>query len=117
MSRYIGKKIRRNRPKSGEGNSIYQEFLDKRNVRQIVQYTTPSFPQLTVERRRSIQYENYVRKMGDRFYKIAYEYYGDANLWYLIAWYNEAPTENHINLGDTIMVPLSPERVMTYFNT
>ncbi len=116
MSRYIGRKRRKNRPKSGEGSSIYQEFVDKRNVRQIVQYTSPSFPQLTVERRRSVEYENHVWKMGDRFYKLAYDYYGDASLWYLIAWYNETPTENHVNLGDTIMIPLSAEKVLTYFN-
>jgi len=116
MSRYTGRKRRRNSPKSGEGSSIYQELVDNRNIRQVIQYTSPSFPQLTVARRRSIQYETHVWSRGDRFYKLAFEYYGDASLWYLIAWYNESPTENHVNLGDTIMIPISPEKVMTYFS-
>ena len=38
-------------------------------------------------------------------YKYAYEYYGDTNHWWVIAWYNNKPTDSHFNLGDTVYIP------------
>ena len=116
MSRYSQRQERLNSPKTDEGAQIYQELIDKRNVRQIIHYSTPAFPPLTTQRRQSVDYDSHVWKRGDRFFKLAHQYYGDPDLWYLIAWFNQTPTENHVNIGDTIMVPISPERVLTYFN-
>lgn len=115
MSRYSQKRKRLNNPKDGEGMEIYQQLMDNRNIRQAVQYTTSAFPPLTPERRASVQYDLHVWKRGDRFYKLAHKYYGNAELWYLIAWFNQAPTENHVNLGDTIMVPTNSETMLTFF--
>ena len=116
MSRYSqrGKKI--NNPQTGNASRIYQEIIDNRNIRKVTQYTSPNFSPLTVDRRQSIVYDSHVWKRGDRLYKLAHKYYGDSKLWYLIAWFNQAPTENHINIGDTIMIPTSVERILTYFN-
>ena len=116
MSRYSQRQQRLNNPKAGDGTGIYQEIIDNRNIRQVIQYTSPAFPPLTPARRMSVQYDSHVWKRGDRFYKLAYQYYGDPELWYLIAWFNQSPTESHVNIGDTIMVPVSSERVLTYFN-
>jgi len=116
MSRNSGRKKLLNNPASGDAESIYQEFLDNRNIKQVIQYASPSYPKLTTARRRSIQYDSHVWTLGDRFYKLASEYYGNPELWWLIAWYNQAPTENHVNLGDTIMIPIDSERVLTYFS-
>ncbi len=115
MSRNSGRKKLLNNPFGGGAEAIYEEFMDNRNIRQIIQYASPSYPKLTVARRRSIQYDNHVWKIGDRFYKLAYEYYGYPELWWLIAWYNQTPTESHVNLGDTIMIPVDSEKALTYF--
>ena len=116
MSRYSQNFRFTNNPRVGTDNEIYQEFIYNRNIRKLVQYATPVFPELTVDRRQSILYDSYIWKRGDRFYKLAHKYYGDASLWYIIAWFNQSPTENHVNIGDTIMVPVNSERVLTYFN-
>lgn len=116
MPRYSQKYKFLNIPREGTDTELYQELVSKRNIKQLVQYSTQIFPELTPERRQSIIYDSYVWKRGDRFYKLAHKYYGDGSLWYLIAWFNQAPTENHINIGDTIMIPINSERVMTYFN-
>lgn len=116
MSRYTGRETRLNNPRIGTAGEIYQELIEERNIRQVIQYTSPVFPPLTPARRNSINFDSYVWKRGDRLYKLAYQYYGEAELWYLIAWFNQTPTDSHINIGDTIMVPLSYERILTYFN-
>jgi hypothetical protein len=116
MPRYTNRRKILNDPSSGGTESIYQEIIDKRNIKQVTQYESPVFPELTVARRRAVQYDSHVWKRGDRLYKLAYNYYGNSSLWYLIAWFNQTPTESHINIGDTIMVPISAESVMVYFN-
>lgn len=116
MSRYTSREIVLNDPSSGGAESIYQEIIDNRNIKKVKQYSSPAFPELTVERRRAIQYDSHIWKKGDRYYKLAHRYYGDSTLWYLIAWFNQAPTESHLVIGDTIMIPLSAESVMVYFN-
>jgi len=116
MSRYTQRIKNLNDPKEQTATEIYQEIIYNRNIKKVVQYTSPSFPELTVDRRQSVVYDSHIWKRGDRLYKLAAQYYGDATLWYLIAWFNQTPTESHINIGDTIMVPVESERVMTYFN-
>jgi len=43
--------------------------------------------------------------MGDRLYKFAYEYYGDVDYWWVIAWYNNKPTDGHFEIGDVVYIP------------
>ena len=45
-------------------------------------------------------------RVGDRLYKLANEYYGDSTKWWVIAWFNQKPTESHFSLGDIVYIPL-----------
>ena len=51
--------------------------------------------------------------MGDRYFKLAYEYYGDSKLWWVIAWYNQKPSEADVKNGDTIFIPLPLDKVLS----
>ena len=44
---------------------------------------------------------------GDSFWKLANQYYGDPKYWYIIARFNNAPTEASISIGDQIRIPIS----------
>ena len=50
--------------------------------------------------------------LGDRFYKLAYKYYGDSTLWWVIAWYNQTPTEAQVEIGDTLQIPLPLDKIL-----
>ena len=50
-------------------------------------------------------------KYGDRLYNLAHQYYGNAEFWWIIAWYNGYPTEASIRNGAIIEIPLSLEEV------
>jgi hypothetical protein len=52
-------------------------------------------------------------KVGDRFYKLASSYYNNPEYWWVIAWFNKKPTEQHVKLGETILVPLFLDEVLT----
>ncbi|MEC9227462.1 MAG: hypothetical protein VYA21_01445 [Verrucomicrobiota bacterium] len=55
--------------------------------------------------------ETYLWSYGDRFYNLAYEYYGDQTLWWIIAWYNGYPTEAEIENGSVIEIPINLEQI------
>ena len=50
---------------------------------------------------------------GDRFDLLAHQYYGDSELWWVIAWYNQTPTESHVELGDVLQIPLPLHKVLS----
>jgi len=56
-----------------------------------------------------------VWSQGDRFYKLAAKYYGSPQYWWVIAYYNKTPTEQHVNLGDIVEIPLPLDQVLTTF--
>ena len=54
---------------------------------------------------REIEITQHTYSLGDTMSKIAYKNYGDASLWWVIAWFNSKPTEFHCKIGDTIFIP------------
>jgi len=52
-------------------------------------------------------------KVGDRFYKLASVYYNNPDYWWVIAWFNKTPTEQHVKIGDIVLVPLFLDEVLT----
>ena len=50
--------------------------------------------------------------LGDKFFKLAHEHYGRPELWWVVAWFNQTPTESHVELGDLLYVPMPLEDVL-----
>jgi len=100
MSRYSGRR------KGINEEEMYEDVLSRRGVNQIVQYTTPRFKQITDEDKLRIRTQDYTWRSGDKFWRIATENYGDATLWWIIAQFNGKPTEQHLDPGDIIKIPL-----------
>ena len=94
--------------------SDYYEFLrKKRNAKKrIIQYATPQLINPGVNARANLVTNAYIWKYGDRFYQVAHQYYGDARLWGIIAWYNGTPTEADIFPGDQISIPINASKVL-----
>tara|TARA_R100000315_G_C5140688_1_gene80452 strand:+ start:71 stop:406 length:336 start_codon:yes stop_codon:yes gene_type:complete len=99
MSRYDGRKIFRT------ANPIYSKMLKERDLRYFRFYETPRFSDFDEDDLFDIEDVGHTWSMGDRYYKLAYKYYGNAEMWWVIAWYNEAPTEAHLEIGDVINIP------------
>lgn len=91
----------------------YRRYLEKtRGIKQIKQYDTPTFKHPSASEIRNFNVINHIWKTGDRYYKIAEKYYSDPTLWWVIALYNQKPTEFHLELGDIVFVPLPLESVL-----
>ena len=108
-NRYARRGKRTNRQK------LYEEVLENRNVKQIVQYTTPKFPTITPSMRSQLVRRKYVWKLGDSYQRLAEAFYGDPQLWWVLAWYNGKPTDALVRIGDTIRVPQPLDTVLEFF--
>ena len=84
----------------------YSPLVTKRGVKQISHFKTPVLKNPTVADRRKIKTVTHIWAYGNRLYKLADQYYGDSTYWWVIAWYNGAPTEADLVPGDLITIPL-----------
>ena len=104
---------RYNKTRKVINNSEYYEFLRKeRGVKVIEQYATPMLHNPTVWQRMNLTTTTHIWKYGDRFYKLAHQYYGDERFWWVIAWYNGYPTEAHVKTGRSLSIPVNLEDVL-----
>jgi hypothetical protein len=92
----------------------YSEILRKRNVKFINQYETPDFSYVNASQYSNLTIIKHVWQEGDRYYKLAEKYYGDAKDWWIIAKFNLKPTESHIQVGDIIDIPTPLDKVLNY---
>lgn len=106
MSRYKG------RYKAVNKNEMYENLFEKRGVKQIKQYTSPTLKYPTEAEKDTIQTTNYTWKQGDKLWRLAAQYYGDASLWWVIAQFNQKPTEMHIEIGEEIKIPVDLSLVL-----
>jgi nucleoid-associated protein YgaU len=109
-------------PRHGSENLIendkelYEEFFEERGVNKITHYRTPRWPKLTARVRGRFNTIHYIWKHGDRYWKLADAFYGDPKLWWVIAWYNEKPTEGHLKIGSLVLIPQPVGKLLSFFN-
>ena len=108
-SRYDNRKIGRN------SSERYSRQFKKRGVDFIRQFKTANVTYPSANERASLNSATVVWGVGSRFYKLANEYYGDPTYWWLIAWYNQTPTEAHVQVGSVVEIPLPFESVMSLY--
>lgn len=104
-----------NRGKKINANSLYEEVFEKKDVKQILQYTTPTFPRLTAQMRRQLMTTQHIWKTGDSYQMLAEAFYGNPRYWWVLAWYNGKPTDALVKIGDTIRIPKPLQRVLEFF--
>jgi nucleoid-associated protein YgaU len=108
MGRYTGKKIEKN------SSEFYETYLEQRGISHINQYTSPEFTYPTENQNNTILYITHIWTYGDRYYKLANNYYGDPTLWWVIAMYNNKPTEHNVSLGEEIKIPSPVQKILSY---
>lgn len=93
---------------------IYDKILEERNLKKMRQYGTAEFTYPTIDQIKSLNRIKHIWKTGDRYYKLAIQYYGKAEHWWIIAFYNQRPTEANLKVGDLVYIPVPLERLLEY---
>jgi nucleoid-associated protein YgaU len=92
----------------------YKKLLEKRGKTDIRQYNTPRFKHPDSNDARNYSEISHIWGAHDRYYKLAEEYYKDPTLWWVIALYNQKPTEFDVKAGDVIYIPTPLETALYY---
>ena len=82
---------------------FYKDVLEERGVKRLKQYRVQTLKNRDLK---NIDYFNHIWTDGDQFWKLSNQYFGDPKYWYIIARFNNAPTEAHVSVGDQIKIPL-----------
>ena len=94
---------------------LYENALETRGLTRVRQYATTTFKHLTAAQKESIMAKEISWEVGDRLEKIASREYGDGGYWWIIARYNNKPTDAHFERGDTVLVPLPLSLILGYY--
>ena len=89
-------------------NEMYEELLEARGTKSIDHYRTKKFTDINTKNIRSYKY---TWSYGDTLHKLAVRYYANAEFWWVIGLANGKPTDAHYKVGDTILVPVSPDEL------
>jgi len=96
-------------------NEQYKTYLERtRGLKDIKQFDTHKLNYPTRAETANFNTISHIWSTGDRYFKLADEYYENPELWWVIAFYNQAPTEFHLKLGDVIYIPIPLETVLYY---
>lgn len=99
------------------GAEIYFHVLEERGLKRIRQYNTPTFRRLSRREYDTLSIDSLIWGVGTRLYKIAGEKYGNPNLWWIIARFNQKPTDAHFKVGDTVYIPYPLETILSYYRS
>ena len=91
--------------------NFYTKMFEARGVGAIDHYTTPIFTDINQGAFAAVTTTTHVWAVGDHFYKLAHEHYGDTEYWWVIALFNKRPTEAHIKNGTVVYIPHPPEAI------
>lgn len=94
----------------------YQPLFEKREIKSIIHYQMGGlkYPSESDMYRLTVREE--VWKRGDAFWKYASKYYDNQpELWWVIAFFNNAPTDAHMIIGDTVYIPTPLQTVLSIY--
>lgn len=94
---------------------FYRNAFRNRGVKQVEQYSTPVLDYPDSKQMSDLNVIDHIWGRGDHYYKLANFYYGDSTYWWVIAQFNQKPTEDQIVFGDIIMVPTPLEKIMEIY--
>lgn len=87
-------------------------FVENRGKGSVRHHGTQILYHPTAAERSRLVTNSYIWKKGDRLYNVAYAFYGDPRLWWIIAWYNGRPTEADFYPGDYVEIPINVEETL-----
>ena len=54
--------------------------------------------------------------VGTKYFRLAKDYYGSEEYWWIIAWYNLKPLETDFKPGDVVYIPTPLQNILSIYN-
>ena len=111
-TRYDGLKTKTT---STQNSETMKEILENRGLTQVTHYNTKTLKPLTSKQISTLTVDTHYWSSEDRYWKLSAKYYGDPKYWWIIAWFNNKPTEALLNIGDEVSIPTPLSKVLGMF--
>jgi len=98
-------------------NPLWEDVFEERGARSIRHYATAQYRPLTTKQRASLSIDQTIYGPGDRLDKISAQAYGTPIYWWVIARFNQKPTESHFAFGDKVLIPYPLTTILGYYIT
>lgn len=108
FTRYKNRRIKYN------SNILIKKILDEKNISFVKHYSSPNIKIPSYLDKVKIRTISQVWKRGDKLSKYAEKYYTDPELWWIIALYNNKPTDAHFKIGDIFYIPTDLNNFFQY---
>ena len=93
-------------------NKMYFNTFKDRGVGRIQQFGTRSLKFPSIEQLSELNIIAHTWVYGDHNSKLAHNSYGDAKLWWVIAFFNQEPTESNLKFGSIVYIPHPLETIL-----
>ena len=84
----------------------HEDLRERRGVKHIRHHRSVTIKEMPVSITRRLVTKFHIWRQSDRFWKLSNKYYGDPGYWWVIARFNQSPTESHFENGDVLAIPL-----------
>ena len=102
---------RYNRKRATNDSELYRNMFKDRGITEgITQYRLKVFGNSA--KSMQIRTTKHTWSMGDRLFKLSYEYYNTYEWWWVIALWNGKPTDAHYSYGDIVEIPDNPSLII-----
>jgi hypothetical protein len=96
-------------------SKLYSSTFRDRGVSQVRQYGTRNLKFPSVEQMTELNIIAHTWKYGDRYHRLADDHYGDSKLWWVIAFFNQKPTESNLEFGSIVYIPHPLETIINMY--
>jgi hypothetical protein len=97
--------------------SFYDKQFEARDVKKIIHYRPKPYLNFDREFILSLSFVEQVWQYNTKMYKLAFEFYSDQNLWWIIAAVNKKPTDAHWKPGEIVYIPTDPNKIIIKANS
>ena len=91
---------------------FYSKQISARNKKSISMFRPRPLGELKERLLQTINTNKEVWSEGTNLYKLAYNYYGDQDLWWVIGMFNNKPTDAHWQVGDEVLIPTPVSKIL-----
>jgi len=91
-------------------NETYDFLFEPRGIPYAIQYRTKTFSKKIQSV--NIRVYQHTWKQGDKLYKLAAQYYGNFQRWWIIAMANQLTSEADLYYGAVIAIPINPNDII-----
>lgn len=102
----------KNTQKIINNSDTYKQYLQDRDIKKLVQYSTFNFNNLRSISTSNIESISHVVQPFEKLYMISQKYYGSPEYGWLICFTNQKANELQINTGDSLLIYLPLQSVL-----